>query len=258
MKRTFVALALLLTGIVSRSPAAAEEKFTPCSDAAADAKLTGSLCAHFMPKGEKSALLLRRFPSATPSHGQVWVVGGDSGAALYPLIGALRQAFPGYDLVFPDRRAAAKAAAQDLQAEIDLYSQGGRTMLYGASQGGEVVLKALKLVKAGRVEAVILDHPATRSSAPLSATAPQESAGQIPEAGLDMTPPPTLVLQSAAEFTPPPDLDRKSPLTVYKIDGAPDSVVLELPECAAPLIRDFVENAAQGGAPCAAKLTIRF
>jgi hypothetical protein len=120
------------------------------------------------------------------------------------------------------------------------------------------VLKALPLVRPRRVEAVILDNPAAQPSAPLSATTPTDIAGPPPEGGLYMPPPRTLVLQSASEFTPPPDLDRKTPVTVYKIEGAPDSVMLEVPECAAPLVRDFVEKAAEGGAPCAAKLTIRF
>lgn len=257
MKRTFAAVALLLlTGSLPARSETVGEDFAPCADAAADARLSGSLCAHFTPKGEKSALFLRQFPSEAPSRGQVWVVAGESAAALYPKVATLRKAFPAYDLILPDRRAQTRVAARDLQAEIDHYSHGGATLLYGASQGGEVVLKALPLVRPHRVEAVILDHPAAQpSSAPLSASTPNDL---VPEAGMDMPAPRTLVLQSTSEFTPLPDLDRKSPLTVYKIDGAPDSVTLDVPECAAPLIRDFVENASDGGAPCAAKLTIHF
>lgn len=257
MKKTLVILALLaMAGAMPARSQSLGEDFAACPDRASSPVLSGSLCAHFTPKGEKTALLLRQFPSSSPSRGQVWVVAGESGAALLPQIGTLRQAFPGYDLVLPDRRAQTRVAAHDLQAEIDRYSHGGATLLFGASQGGEVVLKALPLVRPRRVEAVILDHPAAQpSSAPLSASTPNDL---VPEAGMDMPAPRTLVLQSMSDFTPLPDLDRKSPLTVYKIDGAPDSVTLELPECAAPLIRDFVENASEGGAPCAARLAIHF
>jgi len=194
----------------------------------------------------------------------------------------MRLAFPGYDLIVPDRRgsgrSSAKAgptgtavlnAAYDLQAEIDRYARGDATLLYGTSHGSEVVLKTLKLVRPRRVEAVILDNPPPLdgTTAPLTAIspgtaqirreAPRESV-QTDEPGLDTTLPRTLILQGDPDAASPPDIEPQSPVTTYIIEGAPNFLMLTVPECAAPLVRDFVQGTSDGSAPCAGRLSIRF
>jgi pimeloyl-ACP methyl ester carboxylesterase len=282
-----LAAALLLMMTALPAAAAPGDDFAPCEDARGDPQLAGSLCAQFpvplergTPSSGRISLFLRQFPAPAPSRGQVWLVAGGSGAALYPLIGTLRQAFPGYDLIVPDRRGTGRSpakgsvyalstasAAYDLQAEIDRYSQGSPALLYGATEGSELVLKTLPLVPSRRVEVVILDSPAW-PAAPLSATKPGAAESQnlrvLPgpaepvEPGLDISVPRTLVLQGETGAVPPAEIERKARVTTYTIEGAPSFLMLSVPECAAPLVRDFVEGAAAGGAPCAAKLTIRF
>ncbi|GEM_PF-3824855 len=254
MKLRIAALFLLAcSALAQATPASRDEDFAPCTDAGTGPELAGSLCAHFPIPGGKGTLLLRQFPSAAPSRGQVWLLAGESGSTLYPLIGTLRKAFPGYDLIVPDRRGSAHTAALDLQAEIDHYAGGGATLLYGATQGSEVVLKALPLVRTHRIEAVILDSPPLT----VGGIAPEQTPSPG-EQGLDLSPPRTLVLQGDATTPPPAELDKKAPVTTYAIEGAPSFLMLTVPECAAPLVHDFVEGGSEGGAPCAARLSIRF
>lgn len=271
------AAALVLTTF----SAAASDDFTPCTDAGQDQYLAGSLCARFWapaeqgkPDAGKVSLFLRQFPAAGRSRGQVWLVTGRSGSPLYPLIGTLRQAFPDYDLIIPDRRGSGRStahgrqavsagtAARDLQTEIDTYAGGGSTLLYGTSQGSEVILRALPLVRPRRIEAVILDSPA----APLSMSGPEEPEqaldlsaplSRLDEPTLSDSPPRTLLLQGERDI-PPRQLDRDTPLTTYTIDGASGFLMLTVPECAAPLVRDFVNGVAVNEPSCAAHLTIRF
>ena len=251
-----LAILLLLTAPLAAQAAAPGSDFAPCADAAADPRLAGSLCAHFPAPDGKGSLFLREFPAANRSLGQVWLVAGESGAALLPAIAGMRQAFPGYDLILPDRRASGLAAAKDLRAEIDRYSTGGATLLYGATQGSEVVLKTLPLVRPRRVEAVILDSPpAIAVTTPGPAAAEQ---AQPVEPALNTAPPRTLVLQGDTDAAPLPEIEKNAPVTTYTIEGAPSFLMMTVPECAAPLVHDFVEGAAAGGAPCAARLSIRF
>jgi hypothetical protein len=289
MKSKFAAVFGLMLAALPAGAATAGEDFTPCDDARAAPQLAGSLCARFeaplergTPSGEKISLFLRQFPATTSSLGQVWLITGESGASLYSMIGTMRLAFPGYDLIVPDRRGSGGSstkggaastsainAAYDLQAEIDRYARGGATLLYGTSRGSDLVLKTLKLVRPRRVEAVILDSPPRLDgqTAPLTALSPgtaqglrqaPREPGQTDEPGLDTTLPRTLILQGDPDVAPPQDIEPKSPVTTYIIDGAPSFLMLTVPECAAPLVRDFVQGNSDGDAPCAGRLSIRF
>lgn len=111
-----LAMAALATWLLST--AAMAQEFAPCSDADAFPALAGSLCATaevpLQPgvsasPDETLSLFVRKFPAANARkrRGQVWLVAGgpgESGASLYPVLPTLRQAFAGYDLIFPDHR----------------------------------------------------------------------------------------------------------------------------------------------------------
>ncbi len=97
------------------TPATAQS-FKPCNDAQNAPELAGSLCATAkapldarVENGPEIELFVRKFPApaAQRRRGQVWLVAGgpgESGASFYPVLPAMRRAFPDYDLVIPDHR----------------------------------------------------------------------------------------------------------------------------------------------------------
>lgn len=97
------------------TPAAAQS-FTPCDDAQGTPVLAGSLCTVAKSPldaqvrgGPEIDLFVRKFPAPVPRRrrGEVWLVAGgpgETGASFYPVLPALRRAFPDYDLVIPDHR----------------------------------------------------------------------------------------------------------------------------------------------------------
>jgi len=134
-----LALALCLPW-TSASAAAA---YAPCTDAASQPGLQGSLCAtRTVPAdyGDRKAgaltLFVRKFPAQGVRRGSVWLVAGgpgESGASLYPFVGVLRRSFPGFDLIVPDHRGTGYSSRL-CPAEEAEESEGGAA-LAGAEWG---------------------------------------------------------------------------------------------------------------------------
>jgi pimeloyl-ACP methyl ester carboxylesterase len=123
--------------------ASAAAAYVPCTDAATQPGLQGSLCAtRTVPAdyGDSKAgsliLFVRKFPAQGVRRGSVWLVAGgpgESGASLYPFVGVLRRSFPGFDLIVPDHRGTGYSSRL-CPAEEAADSAGG-TALAGAEWG---------------------------------------------------------------------------------------------------------------------------
>ncbi len=136
--------ARLLVLLLGWMPPASALDFRPCTDAAAYPGLDGSVCARAaVPARHEAAadagqltLFVRKFPATGPRRGSVWAIAGgpgESGAALYPFVGVLRRAFPGFDIVIPDHRGTGQSSRL-CPAEEAPDSPGG-TALAGAEWG---------------------------------------------------------------------------------------------------------------------------
>lgn len=108
--------AAILAVLALATPASAQ-RFQPCSDAATLPALANSLCmTATMPLQPDSGgvaetvdLFVRKIPAPDPARrrGEVWLVAGgpgETGASFLPVLPVLRDAFPDYDLIFPDHR----------------------------------------------------------------------------------------------------------------------------------------------------------
>lgn len=109
----WLALGLLIAS-ASHGIAIAEDRFTPCADAALPG-LAGSFCTTSVmplrpdnPDAGVVELFIRKIPSTnTTASGQVWLIAGgpgESGASFYPFLDTFRAAFPDRDLMIPDHR----------------------------------------------------------------------------------------------------------------------------------------------------------
>lgn len=116
MSHSFVLRVALSLATLISAGAVQAASFTPCADDSEFEALSGSLCIQAQapldyaePDGELVELFVRKFPVAEgrTRRGEVWLVAGgpgETGAAFYPALHTLRNAFPDYDLVIPDHR----------------------------------------------------------------------------------------------------------------------------------------------------------
>jgi pimeloyl-ACP methyl ester carboxylesterase len=144
MKPVAARVSLLLVVLLSAGAGRASD-FTPCADDATLPGLSGSVCRTVaVPMSYDAAsanspqaeIFVRKFPAAGRAKGSVWLVSGgpgESGASLYPMLGTLRQAFPGFDLLIPDHRGTGYSSRLCPQEEA-VGSPGGMA-LAGAEWG---------------------------------------------------------------------------------------------------------------------------
>lgn len=108
-------IALFFAGVTFGAGPVRAQDFSPCADAEAFPELAGSGCAtvsvplHHGSRDDGATvdLFVRRFPAPAEVRGVIWLVAGgpgESGAAFYPFLRTLRQAFPHHDLMVPDHR----------------------------------------------------------------------------------------------------------------------------------------------------------
>jgi pimeloyl-ACP methyl ester carboxylesterase len=102
-----------------------------------------------------------------------------------------------------------------------------------------------------------------------SALADQAYPRYQPDQDFDLEPqalPRTLVLQGDMDARSSYEgarrrselLEREAPITFYRIPGGPHFLLLAVPECFTPIVRNFVNGQEVAGAPCAVKLGLRF
>lgn len=96
------------------------QAFAPCNLDPALPELRESRCVtvegpldHARPDDGRVALFVRKFPAVAERRGQIWLVAGgpgESGAAFYPFLDTLREAFPHHDLIIPDHRGTGNSS----------------------------------------------------------------------------------------------------------------------------------------------------
>lgn len=110
---------LLLAAVCFADDAQAQD-FAPCDVDPAFPELLGSQCVtveapldHARPDTGRVELFVRKFPAVSSRRGQIWLVAGgpgESGAAFYPFLDTLHEAFPHHDLIVPDHRGTGNSS----------------------------------------------------------------------------------------------------------------------------------------------------
>lgn len=114
-----LAASLLLAAFCFPGEARAQA-FALCDLDPAFPELRGSQCVtaegpldHARPAAGRVDLFVRKFPAVASRRGQIWLVAGgpgESGAAFYPFLQTLREAFPHHDLIVPDHRGTGNSS----------------------------------------------------------------------------------------------------------------------------------------------------